>query len=242
MTSTAAGPDLDALIRRYDRPGPRYAHVPWLGPNQKAIDPLDLPDAEAKRALLAGAIDAFTTTGYEAIGMDHFALPEDDLAAAARDGALHRTFMGYTTRRAPDSVAVGISAIGDVASAFAQNHKSLARYYEAIDAGRLPIKRGYALTDDDLIRRHAITEPMCRFRLDFADVHDRFGVDPFAYFARELATLAAPGGVVSDGLAEITPRALAVTTPGRLFVRNICMTFDRHLPAHEARPIFSRTI
>jgi oxygen-independent coproporphyrinogen-3 oxidase len=219
-----------------------YAHVPWLRPNQKAIDPLDLPDADTKRALLGTAIDTFTGSGYDPIGMDHFALPDDDLAIAARERRLHRNFMGYTARRAADSVAVGVSAIGDVRGAFTQNHKTLARYYEALDAGRFPIERGYALDDDDSLRRHVITELMCNFHLDFAQVGTRFGVTPAEYFASELASLRAPGGPVSDGLLDITGDALTVTPRGRLFVRNICMAFDRYLAAHEGRPVFSRTI
>jgi oxygen-independent coproporphyrinogen-3 oxidase len=219
-----------------------YAHVPWLRPNQKSIDPLDLPNAAVKRELLAAAVAAFTRAGYQAIGMDHFALPSDDLAVAARAGRLHRNFMGYTTQAAPDSVAVGVSAIGDVGGAFAQNHKSLARYYEAIDGGRFPTERGYALTEDDRIRRFVIAELMCNFRVDYAEISAQFGVDAATYFAAELRTLAEPGGPVEDGLLDVTADALTVTARGRLFVRNICMTFDRYLPAHTGRPVFSRTI
>ena len=219
-----------------------YAHVPWLRPNQKSIDPADLPDADLKRQLLAAAIASFTGAGYESIGMDHFALHDDELAVAARERRLHRNFMGYTTRPAPDSVALGMSAISDVAGAFSQNHKSLARYYEAIDAGRLPVERGYALDDDDKLRRFVITELMCNFRLDAAQVRDRFGVELADYFRHELARLAAEDGPVSDGLLTIDDGGLTVTARGRLFVRNICMAFDRYLAAHQDRPVFSRTI
>jgi len=219
-----------------------YAHVPWLRPNQKAIDPAELPDAGLKRQLLGSAITSFTGAGYESIGMDHFALHDDDLALAARERRLHRNFMGYTTRMAADSVALGMSAISDVAGAFSQNHKSLARYYEAIDAGRLPVERGYALDDDDKLRRFVITELMCNFRLEAAQVQRRFGVSLFDYFRRELAALAADGGPVADGLLAIESDGLTVTARGRLFVRNICMAFDRYLAAHENRPVFSRTI
>jgi oxygen-independent coproporphyrinogen III oxidase len=219
-----------------------YAHVPWLRPNQKVIDPLDLPGADAKRALLASAVDAFTLAGYDPIGMDHFALPDDDLAVAARERRLHRNFMGYTTRPAADSVALGISAIGDVHGAFAQNHKTLARYYQAIDEGHFPIERGYLVTADDRVRRYVITQLMCNFHLDLNDVSARFDVTAAEYFAAELAALRAPGGPVSDGLLEIGEDSLTVTPRGRLFVRNVCMAFDRYLAAHEGRPVFSRTI
>jgi oxygen-independent coproporphyrinogen-3 oxidase len=219
-----------------------YAHVPWLRPNQKSIEPLDLPDASEKRRLLAAAIDAFTGAGYEAIGMDHFALPDDDLAVAARERRLHRNFMGYTTRPAPDSIALGVSAISDVAGAFSQNHKSLARYYQALDEGQLPVERGYALTDDDRLRRYVIGELMCNFRLERAQVRARFGVELGEYFAGEIESLCEPDGPVTDGLLEVAPDALTVTPRGRLFVRNICMAFDRYLAAHQNRPVFSRTI
>ena len=219
-----------------------YAHVPWLRPNQKVIDPMDLPDAEQKRRLLAAAIDIFTRAGYESIGMDHFALPDDDLAVAARERGLHRNFMGYTTRPATDSVGLGVSAISDVAGAFSQNHKSLAHYYEMIDAGRLPVERGYALSDDDQLRRFVIAELMCNFHLSAAALRARFGVDMLAYFGPEIDELSAADGPVSDGLLEITPTALTVTPRGRLFVRNICMAFDRYLAGHRNRPVFSRTI
>ena len=219
-----------------------YAHVPWLRANQKVIDPLDLPDADAKRALLASAVDAFTRAGYEPIGMDHFALPGDGLAIAARRRRLHRNFMGYTTRPAPDSVAIGVSAIGDVGGAFAQNHKTLAGYYQALDAGRFPIERGYALTADDRLRRYVITELMCNFHLDFGEVRARFDIRPADYFAAEFAALREPDGPVSDGLLEVGGSGLTVTPRGRLFVRNVCMAFDRYLSAHQGRPVFSRTI
>ena len=219
-----------------------YAHVPWIRPNQKAIDPLDLPDAAAKRRLLGTAIEAFTEAGYESIGIDHFALPDDELAVAARQRRLHRNFMGYTVRPAPDSVALGVSAISDVAGAFSQNFKSLARYYEAIDAGRFPVERGYALTTDDKIRRYAIAELMCNFHLDGAALLDRFGVTLREYFTPELDRLSAPGGPADDGLVVVGDNALTVTPRGRLFVRNVCMVFDRYLAAHEGRPTFSRTV
>jgi oxygen-independent coproporphyrinogen-3 oxidase len=150
--------------------------------------------------------------------------------------------MGYTTRPAPDSVAVGVSAIGDVGGAFSQNHKTLARYYEAIDAGRFPVERGYALTADDQLRRFVIGELMCNFRLEGAAVRERFGVEMGSYFAGEIESLRGPDGPVADGLLEIAPDALTVTARGRLFVRNICMAFDRYLAGHAGRPVFSRTI
>lgn len=220
-----------------------YAHVPWLRPHQKQIDATALPGAELKVELFGAAIEAFLGGGYTAIGMDHFALPGDELAIAASERRLHRNFMGYTTRPATDMFGLGVSAIGDVRGAFAQNHKKLPAYYAAIDAGRFPTERGYCLSTDDLVRRRVITELMCNFHVDFGDIASRFGVEFETYFAAELEQLRAAQGPVADGFLRIDAGALAVTPRGRLFVRNICMTFDRYLPAHQgSRPVFSRTI
>ena len=219
-----------------------YAHVPWLRPNQKGIDPAELPDANLKIDLFGSAIATFTSAGYQQIGMDHFALPEDELAVAAHERRLHRNFMGYTTRPAPDMVGVGVSAIGDVAGAFAQNAKKLPRYYAAIDAGHFPIERGYLLSKDDGVRRYVITQLMCNFHVNPAVVRQRFGVEFEHYFAPELETLTAPGGPVSDGFLRIDEDGLTVTQDGRLFVRTICMEFDRYLPKHVGQSVFSRTV
>jgi oxygen-independent coproporphyrinogen III oxidase len=219
-----------------------YAHVPWLRPHQRAIDEATLPDAELKVELFGAAIETFLGAGYVAIGMDHFALPGDELAEAAASRRLHRNFMGYTTRPASDMFGVGVSAIGDVQGAFAQNVKKLPEYYAAIDAGRFPIDRGYGLDPDDLLRRHVITQLMCNFHLDVPAVEARFGVRFGEYFAHELGELGGPGGPAADGFLRIGREALDVTPAGRLFVRNICMAFDRYLPAHEGRRVFSRTI
>jgi oxygen-independent coproporphyrinogen III oxidase len=219
-----------------------YAHVPWLRPHQKQIHTADLPDRTTKFELIGAAIDAFGEAGYAAIGMDHFALPDDDLAVAARERRLHRNFMGYTTRRAGDMIGAGVSAIGDLQGAFAQNVKKLSTYYDAIDAGRFPTERGYALSADDVLRRHVITELMCNFYVDRAATSRRFGVSFDAYFERELGALAAAGGPVDHGFLVMEGNTLEVPNQGRLFVRNICMQFDRYLAAHDGRPVFSRTI
>jgi oxygen-independent coproporphyrinogen III oxidase len=219
-----------------------YAHVPWLRPTQNRIRREDLPAPVQKVELITAAANGFLRAGYESIGMDHFALPDDDLAVAARERRLHRNFMGYTTRPATDVVGVGISAIGDVRGAFAQNVKKLPDYYSALDAGRFPIDRGYALNADDLIRRRVITELMCNFHVDYRDLRDRFGIDADRYFESEFQSLTAAGGPAADGLLNITGSALTVTPRGRLFVRTICMHFDKYLPAHQGQATFSRTI
>ncbi len=218
-----------------------YAHVPWIRGNQKAIALADLPTPGEKIALFVDATEQFLAGGYSQIGMDHFALPSDPLAHAAASGRLHRNFMGYTTRPAADMVGVGVSAIGELAGAFAQNVKKLSSYYAAIAEERFPIERGYRLDADDHIRRYVIAELMCNFRVARRQVEERFAIRFDDYFAQELEELDAEP--VADGLLTITPEALAVTPAGRLLVRNIAMVFDRHLRARRSEaPAFSRTI
>lgn len=243
QTSASFARTLDTVIdMRPDRLAVySYAHVPWVRGNQKRIQPQDLPAPAAKLRLFVEARERFLDAGYRPIGMDHFALPEDDLSRAAEARRLHRNFMGYTTRPAPDMVGAGISAIGDVGGAFAQNTKKLSVYYAALDAGRFPIERGYALDDDDLLRRHVIAQLMCNFSLDGSDVERRFGVDFDRYFAVELAELRE--GPVAHGFLEIHGDHLEVTPMGRLFVRNVCMVFDRYLRAKTSdKPVFSQTV
>jgi len=220
-----------------------YAHVPWLRTQQKGFDPAMLPSAEQKLELLCLARDAFLRAGYCPIGMDHFAVPEDELARAIETRTLSRNFMGYTVKSAPDMIGVGVSAIGDVAGAYAQNQKKLPRYYAAIDAGSLPIDRGYRVSDDDRIRRHVITQLMCNFHLDKQAVEARFGIVFDDYFERELAELTSPEGLIASGFVTATRNALQVEPLGRLFVRNVAMVFDRYLAAKQGETrIFSRTI
>jgi oxygen-independent coproporphyrinogen-3 oxidase len=187
-------------------------------------------------------MDRFLAAGYQQIGMDHFALPADELARAAAAGRLHRNFMGYTTRPAADMVGACVSAIGDVAGAFAQNVKKLSSYYTALDAGRFPIERGYRLDEDDMIRRQVILALMCAFEVNFDEFAARTGRRFSEYFETELHELAA--GPARDGLVIADDRRLALTTTGRLLVRNVCMVFDRHLRARTTGtvPVFSRTV
>ncbi|MBK5295842.1 MAG: oxygen-independent coproporphyrinogen III oxidase [Vicinamibacteria bacterium] len=218
-----------------------FALVPWIRAHQKGLPMADLPGPEAKLELFVEAMQRFLAAGYRQIGMDHFALPDDELAKASEAGHLHRNFMGYTTRPAPDMVGAGVSAIGDVDGAFAQNVKSLSSYYAALDAGAFPIERGYRLDVDDRLRRFVITELMCNFRVRQADVCERFGVALPSYFALEIEELAR--GPVADGFVRITSDGLEVTQEGRLFVRNIAMHFDRYLRRKTSvAPVFSRTI
>jgi oxygen-independent coproporphyrinogen-3 oxidase len=222
-----------------------FAFVPWMSAHMKDLDREALPAAETKLALLAATVDAFTAAGYRQIGMDHFALPADELARAVDTHTLHRNFMGYTVKSTTDLVALGVSAIGDVQGAFVQNTKKLPEYYAAVEAGRFPIDRGYQLDRDDQIRRHVITELMCNFRLDLAGVDRRFGITFEEYFATELAALTAPAdSPIADGLMTLQSRLIEVQSTGRMFVRNICMVFDKYLPLRTGgpKPVFSRTV
>ena len=175
--------------------------------------------------------------------MDHFAVPEDELAKAVETRTLSRNFMGYTVKTAPDMIGVGVSAIGDVAGAYAQNQKKLPRYYDAIDQGSLPIDRGYRLSADDQLRRYVITQLMCNFHLDKRAVEARFGIVFDLAFERELAELARPDGLIANGFVSASREAVHVEPLGRLFVRNVAMLFDRYLLDKKTdAPIFSRTV
>jgi len=217
-----------------------FAYVPWIKGHQKKLDPALLPSPEAKLRLYLEGMKRFMDAGYVPIGMDHFALPDDDLAQAAGEGRLHRNFMGYSVMPAADMVATGVSGIGEVGHGFFQNRKKLSTYYEDLDAGRLPVARGYMLDEDDRIRQHVIRELMCNFHVSHVDVARRFSIDFPEYFAPELEALAP---LQDAGFVAIADSHVGVTDAGRLFVRNACMEFDRYLkrPKSEA-PVFSRTV
>jgi oxygen-independent coproporphyrinogen-3 oxidase len=235
-----------ALTLRPDRVAAySFAFVPWMKAHMKELDVAALPPAETKLALLAATVDAFVGDGYRQIGMDHFALPTDEMARALDVHSLHRNFMGYTVKSTSDLVGVGVSAIGDVHGAFVQNTKKLPEYYQAVDAGRFPIERGCELTEDDEIRRHVITELMCNVRLDVSDVERRFSIRFAEYFAPELALLTeGETSAAADGLVTVTAERIEVQPLGRMFVRNICMVFDKYLASRTGgpKPVFSRTV
>jgi len=220
-----------------------YAHVPWIRAQQKWIDPADLPSAEDKLQLFLDARDRFLAAGYVEIGMDHFALPGDELAEARSKRRLHRNFMGYTVKMGSDMVAVGVSGIGDVRGAFVQNEKKLSRYYDVLDAGVFPVERGYALDRDDMIRRETITRLMCNLWLDTRAIESDFGIVFADYFAPELAQLRVADGPVAHGFVAIEPDHIEIVGLGRFFVRNVAMIFDRYLKSRSgAKPVFSRTV
>lgn len=203
-----------------------YAHLPHRFKPQRRIEPAALPPPGDKLRMLSGAIAGFLARGYSYIGMDHFALADDPLAVAKREGRLHRNFQGYSTQPDCDLVALGVSAISKLGASFAQNVKTLPEYYAALREGRLPVERGLVLDQDDLVRRDAIMALMCQGRLDFEPIERSHGIVAVEYFAGELDRLRQ---MAEDGLVTIEPRAIQVTPMGWFFVRAVAMVFDRYL-------------
>jgi len=216
-----------------------YAHLPQRFKPQRRIDDHYLPTAAERVSMLSGALSGFIGHGYTYIGMDHFALPGDALAAAKRQGRLHRNFQGYSTQPDCDLIGLGVSSIGRMGATYSQNAKTLPEYYDAIRQGLFPVVRGLALTRDDLLRRAVIMALMCQGRLEFESIELAHLIKVQEYFRNELAALAP---YAEMGLVMQEPGAIQVTAQGWFFVRAIAMTFDRHLQADRVRERFSRII
>lgn len=216
-----------------------YAHLPERFKPQRRIISAELPMASAKIAMLSRSLEAFNKAGYVYVGMDHFALPEDALAIAKRQGRLHRNFQGYSTQPDCDLIALGVSAIGRVGATYSQNAKTLDEYYDRINQGKLPVVRGLALTRDDLVRRAAIMALMCQGALMFEPMEQAWLIDFQEYFATELEQLRE---MQEQGLVTLGPEGIEVTAMGWYFVRGIALVFDRHLQLDRNRARFSRII
>jgi oxygen-independent coproporphyrinogen III oxidase len=215
-----------------------YAHVPWLKPSQKILEQA-LPAPEQKLEILKLTTEKLTTDDrYVYIGMDHFAKPTDELTIAQGNKSLHRNFQGYSTRGHADIYSFGMSAISQTENAYWQNIKEVPIYYATLDAGKVPVARGYIVTEEDKIRRTTIMRLMCDLGLDFQQMSQRLGLNFEEHFARELDSLS---DLEADGLLKRTPLGVEVTTTGRLFIRNIAMRFDEYLPKEGERR-FSRTV
>lgn len=216
-----------------------YAHLPDQIKHQRKMDASPRPTGAEKFELFALARQLFVAAGYRIIGMDHFALPTDELAVALDERRLHRNFMGYTVVPAEDMIAFGVSGIGEVGGAYSQNEKRPAMYYKALDAGTLPVLCGTWLTEDDTIRRWFIRQIMCNFYVDFDVLKSRFGVDYEAYFGDEESRLKE---FYEEQFVAREGNGIRVLPLGQAFVRNVAMVFDAHLkkPAHFTN--FSRTI
>jgi oxygen-independent coproporphyrinogen-3 oxidase len=213
-----------------------YAHVPWTSRGQRLFNENDLPNAEAKLSLYLKGKELLTEAGYVDIGMDHFALPEDDLYKAWLDGTLHRNFMGYTTQKTSLLLGLGVSSISDVGIAFAQNKKDLHGYYEHINKGELAVTRGYFLDEEDVTFRKYILDVSCRNATVF-NPKDLPLLQEYTF--PELAKLE------DDNLVEWSQKEMTVTSAGRHFIRNICRAFDLHLLRNqqaEKKVLFSKAI
>ncbi len=216
-----------------------YAHLPERFKPQRRIDTLALPSAEQRTHMLGDAIAGFIANGYVYIGMDHFALPNDALAVAKRQGRLHRNFQGYTTQPDADLIGLGVSSIGRVGATYSQNAKTLPEYQDALAQGDFPTVRGVALTRDDLLRRAVIMALMCQGRVDFESIEVAHLIKMQEVFASELAQLR---DLEEMGLVLVTDQDIQVTATGWFFVRGIAMVFDRHLQSDKVRQRFSRII
>lgn len=216
-----------------------YAHMPNLFAAQRKIKDADLPSAQQKLDILQQTIASLTESGYQFIGMDHFARPEDELAVAQREGKLHRNFQGYTTQGDSDLLGLGVSAISMLGDSYAQNQKELKVYYSSVEAQGNALWRGLAMTEDDCLRREVIKTLICNFKLDYLAIEHQFGINFADYFAEDLQLLAP---FERDGLVERDEQGIQVTPRGRLLIRNICMCFDIYLCQQARTQQFSRVI
>lgn len=215
-----------------------YAHLPAMFKTQRQIDAEQLPAAEVKLAILGHTVDRLTRAGYEYIGMDHFARPDDELAEAQRNGALQRNFQGYSTHGDCELIGMGITAISMMEGSYCQNVRTVDAYCTRVDAGEIPVFRGLRLTAEDRLRRRVIMSLICNFRLKYADVENAYGINFQEHFSDELDRLRT---MEEDGLVDLDSNGIAVTPAGRLLIRNICMVFDAYLKP-DGQAGYSRTV
>lgn len=218
-----------------------YAHLPERFKSQRSIDRLTLPEPEEK-LLLAQMISAtLQDAGYRYIGMDHYVLPDDDLALAQGEGRLQRNFQGYSLQIADDLLGLGVSSISQIGDFYLQNARDLDSYYALLDEGRLPVTRGYMINSEDRLRRRVIMALICDLSLDLRECERDFGVAFREHFSDALAELAP---AFEDDLIRLEGDRLQVTAAGRPFLRNLCMPFDQYLEHHNTsgRASFSATV
>ena len=214
-----------------------YAHLPDLFKTQRQINAVDIPTPQTKLAILQDCIETLTAAGYLYIGMDHFAKPEDELARAQASGTLYRNFQGYSTHADCDLIGLGATSIGKVHDCYSQNLRTLDEYAQRIAQNQLPIFRGITLDADDKLRRDIITQLICHFKLDIAQLEQAYAIRFSEYFADALAQLQT---MQTDGLLHIDDRHIEVSPRGSLLIRNICMAFDKYLTGTRQR--FSKVI
>ncbi len=216
-----------------------YAHLPERFKPQRRIATAEIPTGGAKISMLSHSLAAFMGAGYVYVGMDHFALPDDALAVAKRQGRLHRNFQGYSTQPDCDLIALGVSSIGRIGATYSQNAKTLEEYDDALDNGRFPIVRGLALSRDDLVRRAVIMALMCQGQVLFESIDLAYLIDFKRYFAKELEAMQA---LEQQGLAALDANGIQVTSKGWFFVRAVAMVFDKYLQSDRTRAKFSKII
>ena len=216
-----------------------YAHLPERFKPQRRIIAIDLPGASNKVTMLARSLAAFDAAGYVYVGMDHFALPNDALAIAKRQGRLHRNFQGYSTQPDADLIGLGVSAIGKIGATYSQNAKTLEEYQNLLDHDHLPVVRGLAVSRDDLLRRTVIMALMCQGEVVFQSIELAHLIDFKEYFAAELELL---GAMQAQGLVQLDETGIQVTATGWFFVRGVAMVFDKYLQADKTRARFSKII
>ena len=217
-----------------------YAHLPHRFKPQRRIKDEDLPTPEVKLEILQKATERLMEKGYVYIGMDHFALPDDELAVAQEENVLHRNFQGYTTHSHCDLVSMGVSSISQVGDVYVQNTTDEPTYRQLIDEGKLPIVRGLRMETDDKIRQAVITQLICQFSLDPKGIEERFEINFAEYFAEELSSLSE---MIEDELLTLDDKCCIQVTPkGKLLIRNICMKFDAYLKKPSEKPLYSKVI
>ncbi len=217
-----------------------YAHVPWMKKTMRKIDETTLPSPKEKLKILEHTIGFLQNSGYETIGMDHFAKREDELFKAIEKGELRRNFQGYTTKGKSQTIGIGLTSIGEGSDYYAQNHKEMEAYERALDEGHLPIHKGILLSEDDRLRKEVIMSLMSNFKLAFAPLNERYGIDFKSYFAEALEELKE---YEEAGLLELNEEGIAVSPTGTMLIRNIAMPFDAFLkksPLSERK--FSKTV
>ena len=216
-----------------------YAHLPSRFAAQRKLRDEWLPSTDEKFALMRQAVETLCEYGYDFIGMDHFAKPDDELAIAQRNGVLHRNFQGYTTRDESDLLGLGVSSISNIGNSFSQNDKDLQGYYRAVDEKGDALEKGLTLSQDDVIRGTVIKALMCNLFLDKSAINAEFNIDFDTYFAEELPSLET---FINDGLLINSDKEISVAPKARLLIRNICMTFDAYMKQHLNKQRFSRVI
>ena len=216
-----------------------YAHLPERFKPQRRIATVELPSGGAKISMLSRSLAAFMGAGYVYVGMDHFALPEDALAIAKRQGRLHRNFQGYSTQPDCDLIALGVSSIGRIGATYSQNAKTMEEYCDFLDQGQFPVVRGLALSRDDVLRRAVIMAVMCQGEVQYESIELAYLVDFKSYFAKELESLAE---LRDQGMVTFDDTGITVTEQGWFFVRAVAMVFDRHLQTDRTRARFSKII